>query len=301
MNEILRQALFGIAVPLPIAAAFAWAGCRLVRRERFDQAGVLFTLAVAVPMPIAFALVNGSPSESWERLLWMSLVGGLVMLVLLPRKVGLCNTGVGAVVLAASVTLVLWRAVKPEDSWLIRLAPGLGAAILFTGLSVLAKGLPGAVLGMCLWAAAVATGLGVVLMGQMSMGAAVAPVGAAVLVLAIAAGRSERGGVFTPGVLAAASAPLAGATAVAWMWMKVTGSSYGLWLPMLAPFSVFAGAVVLLPMMRKAKEPVRLVLATVAVLAVGLAAVGGMLLLDSRAETDDGMGGLPDFMQYPDE
>ena len=301
MDEILRQALFGIAVPLPIAAVLAWGGCLLVRKKRHDQAGVLFAFAAAVPMPIAFVLVNGQPTDSWERLVWLSLAGVVTALVLLSRRAGLWKTGLGAVVLAGVVTAVLWRAVKPEESWVVRLTPGLGAGTLFFGLSVLAGRMPGSVLGLCLWAAAVATGLGVVLMGQMSMGAAVAPVGAAVLVLAVASRGSERGGVFGPGVLAAASAPLAAAPAMAWMWMKVTGSSYGLWLVMLAPFSVFAGAIYLLPSLRTVKAPVRVVIALACVLLVGLGTVGGMLALDTHAQTDDGMNDLPDFMQYPNE
>lgn len=297
MHEALRQVLFTILIPLPIAAAAAFGGRRLARGGRERAGSVCFALAVVLPMPIAFLLLNGLPTESWERLGWLSLAGGAVGASDAALRGGSRNIVGAGCALAAAATILLWPALKFEESWAVRLAPGLGGGALFVVLGILGRRVGAATLLACLWAAALAAGLAVVVMGQVSMGAAVAPIGVSLLVLALALRGGNRAA--GPAVLAAAACPLAAAPALAWMWMSVTGARYGLWLPMATLAAVLAAAVVLAPPVRKRRPALRVALAVAVALALGLGIVGVMAGLDRGAAGDDGLGDLPDFMRYP--
>jgi len=297
MNEVVRHALFEIVVPLPLAAAFAFVGRLLLSRNRERPASLLFAGAAVVPMPIAFALSNGMPTESWEGLIWLTLVGGAVGAACLFTRNSIRRDLVAALLLAAALTAVLWPIVRPESQWSVRLAPGLAAAALYLVHRLLATRLTPVQLLLALWASAVGTGLAVVLMGQMSMGAAVAPIGASTLVLAFFA-RGERTQPVSPAVLAPVACALAVTPAVAWMWAKETGAGYGLWLPLLVPLSVLAGLVGTLKPLRTRGPRLRNTLSTVAVLVVALGLVGAMNALAGAADDDD-YGDLPDFMKLP--
>lgn len=297
MNEFIALALYGILIPLPIAAIFALIARRLAARERPRLAGLFFTLAVALPMPIAFLLVNGAPEESWEALLWLAPAAAAIGLAFHASPI-LKRELFPALSLAAVLTLLLWPILKAEDSWLVRLAPASAAAALYLALRFLASRVPQQPLLLCVWAAALAAGLAVVIMGQRPMAAAVAPVGASILVLAILARRSDRHAL-TPGPLAAAAAPIAITPAVAWMWMSVTGANYGLWLPLAIPFSATAAALLLVPPIRRLRPPVRGAIAVAAVLFLGLGLVAAAFALDARSSNDDDYGDLPDFMRFP--
>lgn len=297
MHEAVRHALLEIAVPLPIAAIFAIAGRLMLRKSRDRTASVCFALAVIVPMPVAFFLANGSPTESWERLIWLTASGGAIGLACLFLRPALLRDIIAAVALAAALTAILWRTVEPEPDWAVRLAPGLAAAGYFLILRALAARVRPLTLLLALWASAAATGLGVITMGQMSMGAAVAPVGASLLVLAIFA-RGDRTEPIGPAVLAPVASALAVTPAIAWMWAKTSGTGYGLWLPLLIPLSILAVAIVSIKPLASRRPILGNSIATLAVLLTGLAIVAAMFLI-SDSVNDDDFGDIPDFMQYP--
>lgn len=320
MNDLVRIALLGIAVPLPIAAFCAWLAVVLARRDRLAASALLQILAVAVPMPIAFVLINGQPTEAWERLVSLTAIGAIAGVLACWQWGGVLRDLSVAVVLAALVTIALWPDVKPESSWLLRLSPGLASGVLAVILLHLAKALPGATVPLTLWVAAIGSGLAVVLMGQPSMGGAIAPVGAGLLILAIAnrwmsppsntdhasdpsPGQPQisliaRTGVH-PAVFVAAVPAIVSTTGIAWMHMKVTGSNYDLWLPMLASFATMAASVVLIPPVRSWKPAIRTIIAVAVVFVISFGAVALMATRDTSADSDDPSGNLPDFMSYP--
>ncbi len=315
MNDLVRIAVYGIAVPLPIATALAWGAVHFAKQGLPRISALFQVLAITIPMPIAFLLINGTPSEAWERLAFLTAVGAIagIIVVALPHRIW--RDIVVFLVTAALVTLALWPAVQPESSWLLRLAPGLGSSVLALVLIRIAVRLPGITPALALWAAAIGSGLAVVLMGQPPMGGAIAPIGASMLMLALAnrwlkpkqdpnpnSNETQMpaiGATIHPAALVAATPPVVSTVAIAWMYMKVTGTNYNLWLPLLASFAVVAVSVSCLPPLSKAKPALRGTVAVVLVFIISLGAVGLMASRDTDSDADDPYSDLPDFMSYP--
>lgn len=295
MEEFFNQFYLTVLLPLGLAAVMVLAVRRkwLENRPKLRQA---FTTAlVALPLPIAFfiwlpreqaiGLLRFSLHDDWQALVYLSLAGGLIGLVLsllLPAKPW--RTGLIALSLGAVTTLCMWPIVQ-QDGWDRRLVPGLVTAVLFGLLHSLGTRRP-ATLALCLWVACIAAGsVTLFMLGQRQIAAAISPVGASLLVVAAAV--RGKGLHLREGALAAALPVLVCVPATAWLYQTALGVAYPMALIVVTAVAPVAAWLALWKPLRNKKAWVSTLAALVATAAVAGAAAGAMLLLEGGSASDD--------------
>ncbi len=297
MDDISRHLVYGVLLPLCVASAAVLLPRGAWLRARTRLAAAIGVAAVAVPMPIAFALINGSPSEKWERLIAMTLVGAIAGAVVLYGKTGPGRIWAAGAFASAMATMIVWPIFQPADTVVERLLPGACIMLLIAGLEPLARRDNGAVVPISLWIAAMGTGIGILWMGQLPFAAAVAPIGASMLTLGVASGFGRP--VATRGIVAAGAPALLMASALAYLWMSALGANYAMWLAIVPAAAALAAWVVRVPWVMRRQRWMQCGLGWLAVALISAGAVLGMTLLDQQGSSQDFDYDLPDFMRMP--
>lgn len=295
MEEFIRQLNLTVLLPLGLAAAMVLAVRRRWVESRRGVRQTFETAMVALPLPIAFlvwlpreqglGLLRLSLHDDWQALGYLSLVGGvlgLILSLLLPDK--RWRTGLIALLLGAATTLCMWPIVE-QDGWDRRLAPGVVSTILFVLLQPLGRRRP-ATLALCLWLACVAAGsVTLFMLGQRQIAAAISPIGASLLVIAVTA-RWKRVQL-SEGALAAALPVLVCVPATGWLYQTALGVAYPMALILVTAAAPVAVWVAVIRPVRKRKPWVSTLAALIATAAVAGAAAGAMLLLEGGSASDD--------------
>jgi hypothetical protein len=299
MDPIAQQAAYAVALPLAIALAMVLAVRRKAMESRPKLATALGIAAVAVPMPVAFLLLNGAPDESWHRLVGMTAIGAVFAMATALGRGRFCLDAVWGVALAAAASAVVWPIYSDQEGPLERVLPVACMVAVVVSGEGLARREGGAVVGIGLWISCVCAGVGVLWMGQVPFGAAIAPIGASMLAIGIAAGLGRPVG--QRGIATCGAASMVMSVALAWMWMSAIDANYGLWLPLVPTAAVGAAWVIRVRWVQRRARWVQCGVAWIAVLIVGVLGVGGMVALDERGSSSADEYDLPDFMRLPSE
>ncbi len=270
------QILFGVILPFIVGVLLVYPGAARPWRV---------TAAVALPVVVAFLVVNGGwPGDKWQDLMWLPVAGLLIAVI--PRAGPLRS-----VLVAGVGTWIVWPIVR-SDPILVRVLPGLGALGLMLSLEPLAKRRPGPSMPIAVGLAFGGAAAVILISGHLNLAVSVAAAGFALAGVG-AASIARRDISMANGPLLAALPLLAVAMVVRYSYMIVETSevpTVALLLPPLAPLLRWVGEVPPLTRMKGRKAGV---LRVAAVLAVSVVAVG---LAIGVAQDEEGVD--PDEQMY---